>query len=270
MFVKRILQLAAAFAITTVMAVPAFALPTFQTYIEGGSPGSYGPDEHTWFHYGPDPFTLLVVGAYGPNTYSLTGVTLLISVPEGETGTISFNTSDEAPVLLTMTGQGTGSPDTNPTRDADTAILTDVVGSSGYDDINDPSFVPAGFNLNNHYPLHDDVSDFLIYSLGDFDDEEGPLNDYNADGGTITPTSATGEVKEYTVSFTGFTSLHIDAYGLETDILGREKIQSTWEVSPGSHDSTALPEPGTLTLLALGSSLLAVRMALGRKSRQRA
>jgi len=239
-------------AVVVTILVPGFALavPTLQTYINGATAGDYGSDEDTWWYSGGGPFSLYVVGAYGPNTLSLAGVTLLISVPNGETGTISFTTSDEQPVLLTSVGQGSAS-ETNPTRDADTHILTDVTGYNGYATINDPTFLPVGLNLNNHYPLQDGVSDFIIFDLGSFDKSESNLNDYNAENGIIDSTTTSGEQKEYSVTVNGFTWVHFDAYGLETDSHGKNLV-STWENNPGSHDSTAhqVPEPEILMLLS--------------------
>jgi hypothetical protein len=240
------------------LAAPAMALSTFQTYISGATAGSYGPDQDTWWYNNiSGSFNLYVVGAYGPNTTSLTGVTLLISVPDSETGTIYFSTSDEAPILLTTAG-ASSSPETNPTTNADISVLTDVSGTSGYSTIISPTFMPDGFNANNHYPLKDNISDFLIFDLGNFTNTEGPLNNYDASTGTISPTGAYGEQKEYTISYTGFSSLHFDVYGLEIDLLGQKKITTSWEFNPGSHDATVVPEPATYALIASGALLLIV------------
>ena len=228
---------------------PLWAIPTFQTYIDGGSAGTLGGDEDTWFVY-TNSFTLYVVGAYGPKTQSIDGVTLLVSVPEGEIGTISFSTLDEPPLLLTTTGQGSTS-EVNPIRDADKYVLSDVAGYSGYGTINTNTFLPDNLSLNNHYPLKDDIADFIIFELGSFSSDESNLYDYNAEDGTITPTGASGEQKEYDITFTGFSWVHFDVYGLVTDEKG-SKIVSTWDNSPGSHDATAVPEPSTLLLLTTG------------------
>ncbi len=237
------------------LATPAMALPTFQTYVSGATAGSFGPDQDTWWYENTTgSFNLNVVGAYGPNTSALLGVTLLISVPDSETGTIYFSTADEAPILLTSAG-ASSSPETNPTTDADISVLTNVSGASGYSTIVSPTFMPAGFNTNNHYPLKDAVSDFLIFDLGSFTNTEGPLYDYNASNGSISLTGATGEQKVYTVSYTGFTMLHFDVYGLEYDLLGGKKISTSWGISPGSHDSTVVPEPSTVALVASGMLL---------------
>jgi hypothetical protein len=148
-----------------------FALPTFQTYVNDATASSQGSDEQTWFS-SENPFSLFVVGAFGPNTVSLTGVTMLISIPEGETGTISFTTNDESPVLLNAVGVGSSST-TNPTGNANTDLLTNETGLDGYLATGD--FIP--FNSNNHYPLQDDISNFVIFDLGAFENVEENLSD---------------------------------------------------------------------------------------------
>ncbi|HHT9153123.1 MAG TPA: choice-of-anchor N protein, partial [Candidatus Hypogeohydataceae bacterium YC40] len=108
------------------------AIPMFQTYIEGATAGTIGQDEDTWFHSGT-PFTLDVVGAFGPKTTSLTGVTLAISIPEGQTGTISLTPLGGAAVPILLTTLGQSIPGVNPAANADEHILTNVVGNNGYD-----------------------------------------------------------------------------------------------------------------------------------------
>jgi hypothetical protein len=175
----------------------------------------------------------------------------LISVLQGETGTIAFTTGDETPVLLTLAGTNNGNPtEINPITNADINILTNVIGNNGY---STTAFTPEDFN--NHYPLKDEVSDFLIFNLSDFTGNECGLYDYNAsNNGSISQTNACGEQKEYLVSFTGFSQLHFDVYGLETDNQGNKKISTSWDINPGSHDSTTtkVPEPSALWLVGMG------------------
>lgn len=218
---------------------------TFQTYIAGAIAGDIGPDEDTWFST-EDLFSLYVVGSYGPNTVSLDNVVLMISVPEGEQGTITFmDTGDGTPSLLTAKGPGV-------TGDANVDILLDVEHNDGFKKKKDfASFI----NLNNHYPAQDGVSDFLLYSLGSFSDDESQLKNYDADTGLITTMSgSTGEQKEYQVSVTGFSSVHFDVYGFNDT-----GCKGAWEQNPGSHDSTwtpdghnEIPEPFSSLLLSLG------------------
>lgn len=175
---------------------------------------------------------------------------------------IAISTADEMPVLLIDQGS---SPPTNPTANANIDILTNVAGSDGYATINTPTFLPTGLKLNNHYPLQDNVSDFLIFDLPIFGKVEENLNDYNADNGTITLTSAWGgEQKEYLVSYSGFSQLHFDVYGIEEDSRGK-RIVATWENNPVSHDCTAVPEPTTFLLLGVGILSLGIYCLYGRR-----
>jgi len=198
----------------------AFAIPLFQVYIEGAIADDRDGDDDTWFT-SDDPFTLKVVGAYqNKNVESIDDVRLLISIPEGETGSLFFSTSDENPVFVTSSST--------------------------------KSFLPSGLNIN-HYPVKDDVSDFVVYDLGSFDKEDTTINDYNAGNGIISPSTKDdpwGEEKSYSVTYSGFSRLHLDVYGLVND--------TTWKTNPGSHDGTVngktMPEPATLLLL--GSGLL--------------
>jgi len=235
-------------------AAPSVALPVFQAYINGGSAGTLDGDEQTWFFTGTS-FNLFVVGAYGPNDLSISSVTLLLSVPKGEQGTITISsTADEAPLFVNTGGGATGSP-LNPSTDADKDVLMNVTGLDGYDT---KAFLPAGVTFNNHHPFLEGASDFLLFDLSPFDTSETGLNDYNADaGGSITQApNAQGEQKEYQVSVTGFSTVHFDVYGYIEAEQGL-RIDTTWDINPGSHDSTAIvPEPGSFVLLAMGLGLL--------------
>lgn len=237
------------------VARPAAAIPTFQVYADGGVGGDHGPDEDTW-HFHGNSFSLFVVGAYGPNDVSLDNVTLVVSVREGETGTITITSaSDGNPTLLTSVPLAAP---LNPAANADADLLTDVAGNDGYLTKN---FVPAGASFNEHYPFKDDVSDFLLFDLGSFDDDESPLNDYNAGTGVISSAGGSqGEQKEYQVTVTGFSEVHFDVYGLVTTSRGPQTV-SNWDINPGSHDATGhfhAPVPGGLLLGAIGLGLVGI------------
>jgi hypothetical protein len=174
-------------------------------------------------------------------------------VPQGEQGTISITSvPDGDPGLVTTPGGVTGVP-LNPTTSADTDVLLDVGGLDGYAT---KDFLPTGVTFNNHFPFQEGVSDFLLFDLGSFDDSETGLFDYNADDGSITQSpNAVGEQKEYVVTFSGFTQMHFDVYGAVMTDQGMT-VRTTWDINPGSHDSTAVPAPGAMALGAMGFALV--------------
>jgi hypothetical protein len=202
---------------------PAGGQPTFQVWSpEWSFAGDYhywpAPevDEDTWF-VTASTFELWAIGAYH-NESALTDGHLIMSVPDGQAGTI------------TITGLY-GTPDPGAGVRYDTL-----------------SFLPA--NFNNHYPLKDDVSDFIVFEIGDFANNPEDIYDYNADDGSITLTNSTGEVKEYSVEAGDFDWVHIDLYGFT----GRK-----WEINPASHDLTRIvPIPAAGLLAAFGAGLVVV------------
>lgn len=241
----------------------ALAVPVFQVYIDGATADSLGPDEFTWFTTS-NSFDLIVSGAYGPWTKSLTEVTLLISVPQGETGTISITGGDGISLLTERTAADDGF--FNPDVEAVLDLLENETGNTaGGDGYPDKSFLPEDVEFNNHYPFKEEISDFLVYDLGDFDEIPDAVSNYSTDA-PIAYNVADGEQKVYSVLVDGFSTVHFDAYGY-VQIAKYLPFKAKWSINPGSHDATYMvPEPATVFLLGIGSSVL---LKAGRRSRKR-
>ncbi|RPJ36710.1 MAG: hypothetical protein EHM35_07645 [Planctomycetaceae bacterium] len=239
---------AAVFALLVSLS-PALATPTFQVYIEGATAGSVGGDEDTWFT-NDGTFNLVTVGVYTPNTASLSFGTLVVSVPQGQTGTISIGGA----TLLTSTRT---TPYGNiPSGSATVDLLTNFAGNDGY-----ANKEPV-LDLNNHFPYQNAVADFLYYDVGGFSDV-GPIPNYDADNGTIT-LAGTGQEKILSITVSGFDWVHFDLGGYLDNVRGSD----SWDINPGSHDATStptIPAPGSLLIGAFGVSLVGwIRMRKAR------
>lgn len=230
----------------------AAAVPIFQTYIVGASTDTMEPDEDTWVTT-ENSFELIVSGAYGPWTKSLSEITLLISVPEGETGTISI-TGDDEPTLLTErmeVSEGEFNPDMDAVLDL---LLNEAGNAAGYDGYPDKGFLPGDIEFNNHHPFNADISNFLIYDLGKFEKTSNAVSNYTTLG-PIEYNIADGQEKVYSVLVDGFSSVHFDVYG-SVELCDSLASEQFWAINPASHDAAYMvPEPATIGLLALGSTV---------------
>lgn len=252
-------------AMSLLFAQSTLAVPVFQVYIDGATTDTMEPDENTWV-ITDSAFDLIVSGAYGPWTKSLTEITLLISVPQGETGTISITGSDGATLLTERTLASDGY--FNPNVDAVLDLLGNESGNAdGYDGYSDKDFLPEGTQFNNHYPFKEDVSDFLVYDLGDFEKSSNAVSNYSTEE-PVAYNIADGEEKIYSVLISGFSSAHFDVYGyVQTGKNGQ--CDSTWSINPASHDAAYMvPEPATIMLLGLGSTVLIRPRRRSRKTRR--
>ncbi len=175
--------------------------------------------------------SILVAGAYGPNTLSLGGGTwsnfLSTNVFDGH-GAILLATVADGASLAALTVNGLG------------AIFTSTT----------TSFYP-----NNHAPTNGAV-DYMFFDIGIFG-HAGSVPDFVSETG-----AASGEIKALTLGATSaYSWIHFDVMALETDKKGRKTVV-TLENNPGSHDVTwkndgrvppnEVPEPASALLLALG------------------
>ncbi len=200
---------------------PLLAQPTFQVWSPDWIFASdYGTDQATWF-VDSNSFELWIVCAYHQNTDALSDIRLLVSVPDGETGSI---------VITDVPYTGTNEPT--------------FIGM-----YSDPSFFPPGANFNSHYPLDGAISDFIIYDMDPVADVGIPIFEYNADNyGSISPTNSTGQVKRYLVTVSGYSWVHFDMYGRETQGIDY-KWKSSWDVMPSRYDVTYISGLNTLQML---------------------
>lgn len=125
---------------------------------------------------------------------------------------------------------------------------------------------------NNHAPLQDtSVTGYAYFDIGNFSNIATVTNFADGTG------NASGELKDIYLQFTGMSWAHFDVLAIETDSQGNNKIVSTIESNPGSHDVTwkddgsgggggdPVPEPSTMILLGAGLASLGLYRRRARK-----
>lgn len=125
----------------------------------------------------------------------------------------------------------------------------------------------SGLLFNNHAPFGSSADEIETYaydlsqlsSSGSFS-RLGPTKDCDADiAGTTTcedKPNSEGEIKMFDYDFSGLSLdwVHFDMVALVTDDTGRRGWVSSWDINPGSHDTTwtSVPETNSLFLLMVG------------------
>lgn len=116
----------------------------------------------------------------------------------------------------------------------------------------------SGLDLPSH-SIYGPGTSFLEWDLGDFTEIDSPIGDYSDAFPTSFPSM--GQVNVYTVSVTGYTEVHFDAY--DSILLGANQMMHAKFVPPSHDAGTAVPEPGGLLLFSVGL------LVVGRATRRR-
>ena len=216
----------------------AFATPTLQVHGVDSMIGNLSADEDTWF----------------------------LSTPSGELELIATFGSDtmtiENAFLVLTTSATSGNP---------------FSGTTKYDD-SDAFEASIGASFNNHSPYGLGASeiDTFAYNVGDFTYTAGSsTKDCNASypdvplGTTECAASAgVGDIKMFAFDYSALALdwVHFDLVAFVTAEKGKSgKWVSTWDINPGSHDTTwqSVPETGSLFLLIAGlAGLIVVRRTI--------
>lgn len=213
----------------------AFAVPILQVYIEGAT---YNSSSETWV-VSSGNFRLWVIGnVNGPGGQgTIEDVKLAAAFSSSETGSIS------------LTGSTTGGYGgfTDPSTSAAPVFLqTNTDGSS-------PT-LGDGSSLASH-GIYGAGTSWKEWALGDFALTDSPIEDFITSFPTA-PAVTEGQINVYSVSVTGYTNVHFDAY----NHVGGE-THAKYVFAPFSHDGegsgggvppASIPEPTTLLLSIMG------------------
>jgi hypothetical protein len=210
---------------------PAHALPALQMYIENAM---YDQDTETWITSSSN-LTVWVVantGQYG----SILDVQLTAAFLTGESGSISI-TPTTTSIL----------PDPSLSQ---TPVLNTSVGGDGTVPV-----MSNGSPLPTH-GIYGPGTSFMQWGLGDFTLTDSPIGDFSGSFPSSLP--ETGQISAYNISISGYSMVHFDTFN---------HVESTSHVlfGPFSHDSSVVPEPGTLLLMGLGLGGL---LGLGKRRKR--
>jgi hypothetical protein len=219
-FNHAILGLAVALAVL-ILPASAFAIPTLQVYIPGAT---YDTATETWVIDAAGSFELWVVG--NTDQGSIYDVKLAAAV-----STADIQVGDSVTLLASA---GTDVP-TGPTLSLDGAVPQ----------------LSSGQELGAH-GVYGAGTSFFEWLLGDFISTSDSICDYGASYSPGDICSGAGQINKYTVTVSGFTRVHFDAYN---HLEGAHHA----EFAPFSHDGEGdlVPEPGTVLLLGAGLAGLA-------------
>lgn len=224
------------------VATPAFAVPTLQLYVEGGtyydhatiSDGTNSVHVDDSWLTTDNPFTLDVVGANQPDqVMDIQNVRLIVSVPSqfyDSAGTVSIS-GEGLNVTLTDSDFTNGSPDP---FNGDKNFPTHGMFPSYYSTVNLPDLMV-------------DTAGEAVYDYNeDFDPDNLPASSPD-----------TGDIQRYQIAYADLPYLHFDLVGTA---FGENRFaDGVNKIAPFSHDAEAsgsppapVPEPATLLLFGAG------------------
>lgn len=205
------------------------AYPALQLYIDGST---YDPETDSWVTTS-QVFDLWIIGDVGPvgTIYEIKLTTSFF----GDSGTISF---------MPKTTSLVTDPSV-PGFDPDDTIIIDGI-----------TYPRSGTGDHPKLPDHGIFNDpelnyWTDYYLGDFTLTDSPVGDFM----TSFPSTfdSLGQINVYEVTVSGWERVHFDAY--DHYIINGNKVKYVF--APFSHNSEHdIPEPSTISLLAVGGILL--------------
>lgn len=220
----------------------AYALPTLQLYVEGGT---YDTTTDTWVVAGGDSFRLWAIGNVdGPG-----GKGPILDVHLA----VAYSSSESPTITLTPSTTGGYGGFTDPSL-ATAATLTKTVTDGSIPTLSDGSDLPSHgiYGVGTHWQE---------FALGDFTLTDSPVADFI--GTFPTPGSVAGQINVYEVSVTGSDVVHFDLYN---SVQAGNKIRALF--APLSHDGEGggtVPEPATAVMLGLGLAAIAAKRSRKEK-----
>lgn len=212
--------------VSLLLAGAVHALPALQLYIDGAT---YDSSTQSWTT-SASSFDIWVIG--DGSKLPVNGVTLTAAVDTNEIGSI----------MLTPTTTTVVSDPSTPS-----APLSNGLSADGAV----PQF-PNGTSVPTHSAFGAGIS-FYEWELGDLDTADSPCGDFSITFPTTL--NKTCQINVYSVSVTGYSYVHFDAFGQDASGKGVK--------APFSHDASLVPEPSAALLFGLGALLVSARTRRG-------